>query len=73
MSLPVRVDIIMDFLQQAKNLAQWRPKNIHWHQAAVPRRHCGLHQHLLNVGNWRAPVLQHIHKHKYACVMMTYS
>lgn len=57
------MDMVMDFLQQAKDLAQWRPENIHRHQAAFPRRHCGLYQHLLDVRNWRTPVLQDTHAH----------
>lgn len=56
--IPVRVDVVPDLFQQAESSAQGGPKNIHRHQTAVPRGHGCLHQHLLDVGHRRAPVLQ---------------
>lgn len=63
--LPIGVDVVADLLQQAEDSTQWRPKHVDRHQAAVPRRHRRLHQHLLDVGNRRAPVLQHTQTHKH--------
>ncbi|CAG6014176.1 unnamed protein product [Menidia menidia] len=56
--LPVGVDVVADLLQEAEDLTQRGPEHVHRHQAAVPRRHGCLHQHLLDVGNRRTPMLK---------------
>lgn len=49
--------MVADLFQQIEDSTKRRPKDIHRHQAVVPWRHCCLHQHLLDVGDRRTPVL----------------
>lgn len=60
--LPVRVDMVADLLQQTEGSAQGGAEHVHRHQAAVPRRHGCLHQHLLDVGDRRTLILWHQHR-----------
>lgn len=54
--------MVADLLQQAEGSAQRGAEHVHRHQAAVPRRHGRLHQHLLDVGDRRTLILRPKHR-----------